>query len=265
MDATPEIAAFGYHEVTDEPTTSGFQRSGALAYKIGRQVFAEHLEQLGTGPCHPSLVVDLDFERPGRHLLLTFDDGGKSALQVSEELSRRGWKGHFLIVTSLIGRRHFLDADGIRHIRRCGHVVGSHSHTHPDIMRDLPARRLLEEWRVSTEVLADLLGERCLVASVPGGDLSGAVEESAAAMGLRYLFTSEPRLAPRQVNGCWILGRFIPVAGTSAARVRRLARFDGWTGAMRVRQAKVAARRVLMPLYRLYVWRRTRGAVVGAE
>jgi len=37
----------------------------------------------------------MDFERPGRHVLLTFDDGGKSALYASDQLSRRGWKGHF--------------------------------------------------------------------------------------------------------------------------------------------------------------------------
>ena len=37
----------------------------------------------------PELVDEINLSRPGRHLLLTFDDGGKSALRVSAELNRR--------------------------------------------------------------------------------------------------------------------------------------------------------------------------------
>jgi hypothetical protein len=34
--------------------------------------------------------------------------------------------------------------------------------------RELSPERMTEEWRISAEVLADLLGEPCLTASVPG-------------------------------------------------------------------------------------------------
>ena len=41
--AWPQIAAFTYHEVTDDPSSSGFQRLGAVPYKLTPRAFAEHL------------------------------------------------------------------------------------------------------------------------------------------------------------------------------------------------------------------------------
>src|SRR5262249_10311385 len=157
---------------TDDPSASGFQRPGAVPYKLSRQAFAQHLAAIATSPFVPECILDIDIARPGRHLLLTFDDGGKSAVYVSEELSRRGWKGHFFIVTSLIGSRTFVDAREVRYIRSQGHVIGSHSHTHPNIFKELSFERMVEEWRMSCDRLAQLLGEPCTTAAVPGGDSS---------------------------------------------------------------------------------------------
>lgn len=256
------VASFGYHDVTDDPATSGFQRPAALAFKHTQRAFAEHLAHLAAGRLVPELAVDIDYTRPGRHLVLTFDDGGKSALYVSDELSRRGWKGHFFIVTSRIGAPTFLTAGEIRYIRSCGHLVGSHSHTHPDIFRDETPDRMAEEWRVSCGILAEILNEPCLVGSVPGGDISSAVLRSAPSAGLRYLFTSEPWLAPRQVDGCRILGRFGPKVATPPTRVGELAQFRGWDRALLVRRLKDLARRGLPTLYRSYVRYTTRDSAI---
>lgn len=252
------VAGFGYHDVTDDPTESGFQRDGAVPFKLGSSLFREHLDSIAAASRIPELVHEIDHGRPGRHLLLTFDDGGKSAIRIGEDLSRRGWRAHFFIVTSLIGRRTFLDADEIRQLRRCGHLVGSHSHTHPSIYRELDRGRMVVEWRQSCDILAQLLGEPCLSASVPGGEISPAVLRSAGAAGLRYLFTSEPWLTPRVVNGCWVLGRFCPKATTSPQEIGELARFRGWSSRLLMRRLKALARRSVPPLYRLYVSRSTR-------
>jgi peptidoglycan/xylan/chitin deacetylase (PgdA/CDA1 family) len=251
------IASFGYHDVTDDPTQSGFQRNGALPFKLGARLFRDHLDRVAPER-PPALVTQIDLTKPGRHLLLTFDDGGKSALAAAAELSRRGWKGHFFITTSLIGGRTFLDAGEIRQLRAAGHLVGSHSHTHPDIYRELDRERMLVEWRQSSDILAQILGERCVAASVPGGEISDAVLRSAGTAGLRYLFTSEPWLAPRVVGGCWILGRYCPKATTTADEIASLARFEGWTSKLLVRRLKGLASRSLPFLYRLYVRRSSR-------
>jgi peptidoglycan/xylan/chitin deacetylase (PgdA/CDA1 family) len=267
MDGRLEIATLGYHDVTDDPTTSGFQRPGALPYKLGRRAFRAQLDRIAAGPVAPTLVTAIDWTKPGRHVLLTFDDGGKSALDAAEELSRHGWRGHFFIVTGRIGAPTFLDASEIRWLRGAGHLVGSHSHTHPDIFRDLTAAQMSEEWRVSRDVLGGLLGEACVIASVPGGDISPAVVPRAAAAGLRYLFTSEPWLRPRRVDGCWALGRFAPKVTTAAPRVQRLTEFRGWLRARVLRELSVLARRTAPVAYRWYVQRTTRevgGATAGA-
>ena len=260
MPALPEIACLMYHEVTDEPASSGFQRPGAFAYKHSTAAFAEHLSRIAEAQVRPSLVTDLDLTRPARHVLLTFDDGGKSALTTGELLETRGWKGHFFIVTSLIGSRTFIDLDGIRALHAAGHMIGSHSHTHPNIFRDLEPARMVEEWRLSSDILSQITGAPCVSASVPGGDISTRVLASADSAGLRYLFTSEPWLTPRRSGGCAILGRYSVKVTTSAAQVGALTRFRGWHSALLRRRLKVWATRALPPLYRLYIRTRTTSA-----
>ena len=252
------IASFGYHDVTDDPSQSGFQRSGALPFKLSVRQFRDHLDRIAQAQRPPALVTEINLTQPGQHVLLTFDDGGKSALMAASELSRRGWKGHFFITTSLIGRRTFLDAGEIRELRAGGHLVGSHSHTHPDIYRELNRERMLVEWRQSGDILAQILGESCLTAAVPGGEISGAVLGSAGAAGFRYLFTSEPWLAPRVVGGCWVLGRFCPKGATTADEIAELVRFEGWNNKLLIRRLKGLASRSMPSLYRLYVRRSSR-------
>ena len=90
MASRPEIASLMYHEVTDDAQSTGFQRPGALAYKHSTAAFLEHLRRIeAAAAAPPGRVVDIDFTRPGRHVLLTFDDGGKSALDAAELLTRR--------------------------------------------------------------------------------------------------------------------------------------------------------------------------------
>jgi peptidoglycan/xylan/chitin deacetylase (PgdA/CDA1 family) len=252
------IASFGYHDVTDDPKDSGFQRSGAVPYKLDPRLFKEHLDRITAVGRAPALVTAIDLTRPAQHLLLTFDDGGKSALWIGEELCRRGWRGHFFIATGLIGRRTFLESGEIRHLRSCGHVVGTHSHTHPDIYRELEWERMIVEWRQSADILAQLLGEPCLTASVPGGEISFAVLKSAGISGLRYLFTSEPSPTPEIVGGAWVLGRFCAKANTTSAEIAQLARFQGWSNRLLVRRVKNLARRAMPSLFRMYVTRSTR-------
>lgn len=253
MSSNTAVAAFAYHDVTDRPHESGLQRPGAAAYTLSGAAFGRHLDAIASGLLRPELVTAIDLTAPGQHLLLTFDDGGKSALHVADKLSHRGWRGHFFIITDRIGERTFLDADEIRYLRRCGHVVGSHSHTHPDIFREQTIAQMVTEWRTSSDRLADLLGEPCTVASVPGGDISQLVLASAGIAGLRFLFTSEPTLAPRSAGGCWVLGRFCPKATTLPTRIRELAGFRGWGRALLVRQLKAFVRITLPGPYRRYV------------
>jgi len=252
-----EVATFGYHEVTDDPDSSGFLRPGAVPYKLTRRAFAAHLDAISGGPS-VSLVTDVDVTQPGRHVVLTFDDGGKSAVYAGDELMRRGWRGHFFIVTGRIGSSTFLNADEIRYLRECGHGIGSHSHTHPNIFREQRLEQMLEQWRISCDRLAQLLGEPCTTASVPGGHISPMTLESANTVGLQYLFTCDPTVSPFRVGDCWILGRYLPKVTTTPEFIHQLARFQGWGRARFVRRMKDLARQSFAGLNRVYVDRRTR-------
>jgi peptidoglycan/xylan/chitin deacetylase (PgdA/CDA1 family) len=254
-----EIAGLMYHEVTDDPRTSGFQRPGALPYTLTRAAFSRHLDAIAAGPMRPELVTQLDLDGNGRrHLLLTFDDGGASAMHVADELARRDWKAHFFIITGRIGERTFLKPADIRALRSAGHIIGTHSHTHPDIFRALPRELMTTEWRVSRAILEALLGEPCDMASVPGGDISRVVLESASEAGMRYLFTSEPLVTPEQIGETWILGRVILKAGVSADTIRELVSFRGWQRVQLLRRLGGIARALFPPLYAQYVRLRTR-------
>ena len=252
------IASFGYHDVTDDVGQSGFQRNSAVSYKLGVQQFRDHLDRIAEAHHTPGLVTSLDLARPGRHALLTFDDGGKSALAAGDELSRRGWKGHFFITTGFISHRTFLDASEIRQLRAAGHLIGSHSHSHPNIYRDLDPDRMLVEWRQSSDILSQILGESCLAGAVPGGDISKTVLRSAGQSGLRYLFTSEPCLTPHVMGGCWILGRYCAKTSTTPDEIAKLAQFHSWMPKLLVRRLKGVARLSMPSLYRLYVRHATR-------
>lgn len=253
--ACSALATFLYHEVTDNVKDSGFQRPSALAYKHSRDAFTKHLDQIAASQMTPELITAIKLTRPGRHLLLTFDDGGRSATYISDELSKRGWRGHFFITTGRIGSATFLDSTGIQYLYNCGHSVGSHSHTHPNIFRSLSYKQMLEEWQTSSDILAQLLGKPCTVASVPGGDISELVLQSAGASGIKHLFTSEPSLTAHRVQDCWVLGRFCPKRDTPPALVGKLARFEGWTKRLLIRRCNVLTRRLLFPVYKLYATR----------
>lgn len=256
---TPHVASFGYHEVTDNPLSSGFQRAGAMPYKHSRFAFTQHLAHIATGPVQPrERVTSIDFTKPGRHLLLTFDDGGVSAMHSAEELTRRGWIGHYFIVTGRLGTRGFLSGADVKELAAMGHVVGSHSHTHPDIFREQTLGKMLTEWQVSSSLLTQLLGRPIDTAAVPGGHISRAVLTSASMFGFRVLFTCEPRLVPWQVGGCTMLGRYLLKTHTPLLRVRDLAHFEGWTSARAMRFVKEAVRHTVPGLYRAYVTARTR-------
>jgi peptidoglycan/xylan/chitin deacetylase (PgdA/CDA1 family) len=216
-----------YHDVVagERFDESGFAGADAALYKLGREEFALHLDALAAARRdRPALVSEDRFdtapvEEPPPWLL-TFDDGGVSAATiVADLLEARGWRGHFFVTTGSVGRPSFLSPEQVRELHRRGHIVGSHSETHPPRMSHCSASELLREWRASVEFLSDLLGERVRAASVPGGYYSRAVAEAAARAGIERLFTSEPVERVVEVDGCLVFGRYGVQRWTTPATV----------------------------------------------
>ncbi|HYT19626.1 MAG TPA: polysaccharide deacetylase family protein [Candidatus Polarisedimenticolia bacterium] len=206
-----------YHDVVSGGNwhSSGFLGPGTTRYKLDRAEFAKHLAAIAqTRDAHPALATDLSKSLEEFPFLLTFDDGGESAyVTVADLLEKYGWKAHFLITAGYVGTRGFLSAEQIRSLRKTGHVIGTHSFSHPEKMSDLNRKASIEEWSRSLKVLSDILGERVSVASVPKGFYSRVVAESAAFAGIHVLFNSEPTTKLGDINGCLVLGRFTVFQG----------------------------------------------------
>jgi len=208
----PAIALM-YHDVVegDAYDASGFAGADAALYKLGREEFEAHLSAIAARAVgRPVTVEEFGGGAVGaRPLLLTFDDGGVSAYtHAAPALERRGWRGHFFVTTGRVGAPAFLSREQIKELDGRGHVVGSHSATHPARMARCGYDEMLREWRTSAEVLSDITGRAVTAASVPGGYYSRRVAEAANEAGYRHLFTSEPRAGLHRVGDCLVIGRY---------------------------------------------------------
>ena len=204
-----------YHDVAQSVQRDAHGRPGPLAagYKLEPSLFRAHLDAIGRVGTEVGIVA------PGRRppaAALTFDDGGQSAQEIAAELEGRGWRGHFFVITDRIGTPGFVDAEEVRELARRGHVVGSHSHSHPSYMSRINETDLDHEWRRSRELLAEILGEAPRHAAVPGGDVSQAVTHAVERAGYEILMTSDPILKVQRVGSLQVFGRFPIWASTSA-------------------------------------------------
>jgi len=201
-----------FHDVyATDPRESGFASDAADRYKLSATELDAQLRGLATvrGDQHPFLI--------------TVDDGGVSYYtMLADRLEALGWRGHCFVSTDVIGSRGFLDAGQIRELDARGHVIGSHSASHPSRFSACSVDRMRQEWAQSRQVLEDLLGHEVIAASVPGGYYSKTVAHTALDAGLRTLFTSEPVTATHDEQGCSVLGRFTIRRGDAPDAARRL-------------------------------------------
>jgi peptidoglycan/xylan/chitin deacetylase (PgdA/CDA1 family) len=217
--------SIAYHDVVDDLRVArGIAQGHTTLYTIDRRMFREHLHAIAAMGTNAELVP-LEPSTPSQSntVYLTVDDGAVSSYCVADEMERLGWRGHFFVTTGWVGHPGFLDREQVRDLVTRGHIVGSHSCTHPDRMSHLSGEQLAREWKDSCAMLADITGRSTVTASVPGGYYSRAVAEAAAEAGIRVLFTSEPTARQARVSSCFVLGRYSVRRTHSAGTVARIA------------------------------------------
>lgn len=227
-----------YHDVVEPGAEdrSGFPGADAAVYKLFVQDFERHLAEVSrrVSPT-PRTAVDVAPGEAAAPVLFHFDDGGVSGYDtVADRLEHWGWRGHFHITSDYIGNQGFMNADQILELHQRGHLIGSHSASHPERISMLADSDLEAEWRKSTDRLSQILGEPCRFAAIPGGFNSPRVVRAAARAGVEVVFDSEPWARRRNVDSCSVYGRYNIQRNTSAQVAADLAsgklapRFQQW-------------------------------------
>lgn len=237
----PKTIALLYHEIIDDYSESGFQNKDNLAYMHKTEVFRKHLEIFKNHLNSGNSKVE--------NHLFTFDDGGISNLKSARILEENDWKGIYFITTKRIGTSGFLAENDIRTLHENGHIIGSHSHTHPMIFRTLTYAQMLEEWKVSKEILEEILGEEILHCSVPGGDSDLKTYESAVEAGFKYIFDSEPIVETRKLQNADIFGRFSVKAQTSDQQFLEMLTLKNLSSLQRNRKIKAKIKKLIFPIH----------------
>src|SRR5438270_13401064 len=163
-----------YHDVVDAAAwdSSGFAGPAAAHYKLAWQDFEQHIAAIrGVLKARPVTISDImGRAQATESFLLHFDDGGSCSLQIADMIERYGWRGHFFISTDYIAKPGFVHPAQIVELRKKGHVIGSHSCSHPRRMSACSRQQLLQDWRQSADTLEQIIGEPVTVASIPGGN-----------------------------------------------------------------------------------------------
>lgn len=247
---TAKALTFLYHEVTDDPDSTGFVRSSALPYKHGIDEFKANLKALQQAELPVKSFEHItNKENENRYNLISFDDGGESNFHAASLLEEYGFKGMFFIVADYIGKKGFLNEDQILQLRKQGHLIGSHSKTHPNVFNALTYDELIREWSLSKQKLENLLHEPVLTCSIPGGFDGPQVYKAARACGYQTIFNSEPTNKIKTEYGLSIYGRVCPKKGTPIDKIRQLAAHKGLKQEQLIRQTKKNIKRLISPVY----------------
>lgn len=193
-----------YHDVyRDTPCESGFQNESAFQYKIALTQFEKQIGAI-VNYCKRIKRDVNDMVK------FTFDDGGVSFYTVvAPTLEKYGLKGIFFVSTSYIGTSGFMTREMIKDLASRGHIIGSHSHTHPQNMAQLSYEEIVSEWNESASILSEIIGENLKVASIPNGYASKSVFEACGNSGIDVVYTSEPIASCRYVLGVELRGRYV--------------------------------------------------------
>lgn len=165
-----------YHDVykTSEKE-SGFQTDGANHYKITETTFEQQIQRINSLP-----------------VTLTFDDGGISFYSIiAPILEKHHLKGHFYIATNYIGAEGFMDENHIKDLHQRGHVIGSHSYSHPSDFRAVSFEIRKKEWEDSVRKLSEIIGEPVKEVSIPNGFLQDDDLKIFERLGITTIYTSK--------------------------------------------------------------------------
>jgi peptidoglycan/xylan/chitin deacetylase (PgdA/CDA1 family) len=213
----------------EESKRRGMQTSKESRYLLKLSSFREAIHlAIGEGVQFDLISQHTEI---GNKVRITQDDGGGSSLLLANFLSTLGIRCTFFIATDYIGQPGFLTPSEIRSLRSLGHMVGSHSHSHPNPFCLLDDRQLDYEVQKSQQILEDIMMEKIKKFSIPGGesrsDTFKALSDPKYA--LQEVYTSIPhRGVIERISDTEFHGRFCIERYHSPRKILRVIEGNGW-------------------------------------
>jgi peptidoglycan/xylan/chitin deacetylase (PgdA/CDA1 family) len=176
-----------YHGIHSSRDSSGVYNS---RYSVTPREFSRQLDWLRDNGFRPTLLDEP--VRTSRDIVLTFDDGDASAVQVALPLlAERGMVAEFCIPSLHVGRPGSLSHGGIRELTDAGMGVQSHGRTHRPLSA-LPPHELAEELALSKRDLEEMSGRPVVGISAPGGRAGAREFRAAQSAGYVFMLNSIP-------------------------------------------------------------------------
>ena len=161
-----------------------------------------------------------------RQLVITFDDGDVSNVEVALPLLReRGFSAHFFITSGFIDQPGMLSSEDVRTLADAGMEIGSHGATHL-FLEDLNPDALDLELRESRTQLQQASGREVNSLALPGGRGGERERRVATAMGYQHLLGSVPGPNQPPRPGQWLQR----LAVTRGMDDTQFAALVGWKG-----------------------------------
>lgn len=155
----------------------------------------------------PCLSAPMSFESRKPSLLITFDDGHKSDVEiVLPLLLEHNATASFFIVPDFIGEEGFLSWQDVKELSNAGMDIGSHSLSHTNF-RTIDNNQILSDLVESKRILEDKIGKPVVSFSFPYGFVPRRGLHLASASGYSHVFGSKHGIITSRKNLKEILPR----------------------------------------------------------
>ena len=125
------------------------------------------------------------------NILITFDDGNRSDLEIGAPLLKQhGLKAQFFVLTGRMDMAGYLSVDDIHELRDMGFQIGSHGRDHVNWAQQSPDL-LEQEVRGSRAALQQAMGAPVTEAAIPFGSYNRAVLSAIRGAGYSAAWTSD--------------------------------------------------------------------------
>lgn len=158
--------------------------AGVRALAQTPEVFETQMQYLTDAGYHPISFNNLENHflygtpLPTKPIILSFDDGWKDQIVYAFPiLEKFHYRATFFVFTNAIGRKGFLTWDDLATLRDAGMTIGSHSKSHPFLIKISDPAALADEISGSKRILEDHLGITVNEFAYPFGQYNAAIVE----------------------------------------------------------------------------------------